>query len=444
MAPTHSIHSGIGVWLRLAALMALIAGALLATFAFTSVERAGAQALECKWGYWIVPGRTFEPDTRGIPCDEPRPGWTFSDRNDGTVIYVYDGDRVLTPSSAGIGEPVIERLLEVQVSHHRRAPVSTHVGPALYQPDDNNRVVIGDDGNCYRERREGNQWLRSESYGSGDAACRRASWNAHLRAQGRVLHNPRNLTSFPTSDPPAPALVDRHSGGRSSGGTLVGNARQASGFYESAFGGDTAQPFNTGPNPGGYTLTSVELSIRQTAATPPGFNVSIRVDWFGEPGATLGTLTNPSSLPRQTNQPYSRFTTSGIHLNPNTKYWVLIDVTSGPDNAGMVVSDSHHEDYGGEAGFSIGNNNYGRAYFRSGSFFAADPPTPIALVIKGSPVGANRTLTTRPVAYPNGLPYSDYNNPIIVGPRNGSASYYPTPDCEGVEDGDGDGYWECT
>jgi len=106
-------------------------------------------------------------------------------------------------------------------------------------------------------------------------------------------------------------------------------------YSSSAFEYDTAQAFTTGSNANGYTLTGLELAILQKASPPPGYTVSIYSNSGGNLGTNLGTLSNPSSLPTTGNS-LSEFTSSsGISLDANTTYWVVLDVSSGEMNAGM-------------------------------------------------------------------------------------------------------------
>ena len=93
----------------------------------------------------------------------------------------------------------------------------------------------------------------------------------------------------------------------------------------------TAQAFTTGAR--ATSLSRVELRLGRTVRTsqPPPYTVSIHAaDKSGNPGTSLGTLTNPSSLPvgqfadAQFNPP-----AGGITLAGSTTYFVVLDVTGG-------------------------------------------------------------------------------------------------------------------
>jgi hypothetical protein len=73
-----------------------------------------------------------------------------------------------------------------------------------YQANARHRAVE-DGGHCYREWLDANgDWRRSASYGAGDEACRRASWNAYQRSQRGSLYNPSIGSEFPNGNPPDP------------------------------------------------------------------------------------------------------------------------------------------------------------------------------------------------------------------------------------------------
>ena len=90
---------------------------------------------------------------------------------------------------------------------------------------------------------------------------------------------------------------------------------------------DVAQSFTTGSVR--HRLTGVEVLVQHTSTTAPAYSVAIHADSSGSPGASLGTLANPASLPATANG-VARFTAagSGIALQANTTYFLVIDVSS--------------------------------------------------------------------------------------------------------------------
>lgn len=136
--------------------------------------------------------------------------------------------------------------------------------------------------------------------------------------------------------------------------TLIKNTDQTNSFAL-AFNEDFALPFSTGTNTNGYKLTSVAVvasfsAPTQTMATT--FSVSIRTGSGTSVGSSVGSLSG-STLTAGTNTFSS---SSGIDLNANTDYFVVIDISFvGNRSPALATTASNNEDSGGEAGWSIGN-----------------------------------------------------------------------------------------
>ena len=124
---------------------------------------------------------------------------------------------------------------------------------------------------------------------------------------------------------------------------------------------DRAVAFTTGSHAHGYRLTRLDIRMRNGAATVPPYSVSIHSDSSGLPGASLGTLTNPSSLP--TSNGWAEFTASGngIDLAKDTKYWVVVDRTGGDgSNTFIRITTADNEEADSSAGWSIANERRDR------------------------------------------------------------------------------------
>jgi len=123
---------------------------------------------------------------------------------------------------------------------------------------------------------------------------------------------------------------------------------------------DMAQSFTTGSNAAGYRVTSVEIEgdITSSGTTPPTFTVAIHTGSGTSVGASVGSLTS-SGFVDGTN---SFTSSSGIDLDANTSYFVVLDVTSPGDRSPLIRSTSSQaEDTGGSAGWSMGNRGITRA-----------------------------------------------------------------------------------
>ncbi|MCY3646805.1 MAG: hypothetical protein OXH07_07515 [Chloroflexi bacterium] len=177
----------------------LVAGTVLATFAFASGDRAGASGVQCDpgSGTWSLPGGR-PGSVSDIPCEEPKPGWVFDWNNPGRIQFVYDGDRVVTPVVSATKEvaTVVREVQEQGITRSIEGWSALRISlrqplaegeEAAYYADDDNRAVRAADGHCYREQRINGQWRRSASYGTYADACRQASWNAYHRSRGQRL-----------------------------------------------------------------------------------------------------------------------------------------------------------------------------------------------------------------------------------------------------------------
>ena len=138
---------------------------------------------------------------------------------------------------------------------------------------------------------------------------------------------------------------------------VVGNTRSSTNLVGWNMDNDTAQAFTTGSATDGYQLHWLNLRMRDEGTTPPVYTMTIRKDVSGEPGTNdsdiLGRLTGPS-LPGD--YAWLRFTASDpIDLEPSTKYWVMVDVTTAASDAEIHITQSVGADSGAAAGWSMAN-----------------------------------------------------------------------------------------
>ena len=136
---------------------------------------------------------------------------------------------------------------------------------------------------------------------------------------------------------------------------LVKNTGQSSGLVQGLHV-DLAQGFDTGGNPSGYTLTSVDVAFnRSTEDFGSKLTVTVHKGANGAPGTVVGTLANPAFVNRQAGT-YS-FTHPGVALEADTRYWVVLDaagLTEG--NSQVKFTQSNSEDEGAAPGWSINND----------------------------------------------------------------------------------------
>ena len=155
-----------------------------------------------------------------------------------------------------------------------------------------------------------------------------------------------------------------------------------SGSFASNFGNDVAQAFTTGSNASGYRLTRVDFKISYAGGgATPSYTVKIHSNSSGRPGTSIGTLTNPATLPATSSGGLAQFTASGtgIALSPSTTYFVVIDNTTEAHGYRNSITTDDGEDTGGAAGWSIANSGLFRSYNSSGSWTTSDSSRQIAV-----------------------------------------------------------------
>ena len=115
-----------------------------------------------------------------------------------------------------------------------------------------------------------------------------------------------------------------------------------------------AQAFTTGPRANGYRITEVRLKVGAQSNTTP--RIAIHSDNAGRPGTRLLTLTNPAAIATATTA--ASFTSPGLLLRPDTRYWAVVDRASGSGEVTVNTSTFNGENDGSAAGWSIADSSY--------------------------------------------------------------------------------------
>ncbi len=142
--------------------------------------------------------------------------------------------------------------------------------------------------------------------------------------------------------------------------TLVSNVGQAAGKFYGLGSHDLAQPFTTGANATGYTLTSIELNLdsRQSTITP-----TVKLYSGSANGTEEATFTGPAMLgPGSAN--YTFTPTSTVILLRSTTYWVVAEGTGNVFWRGTVTD----EDATSAADWEIGDVADARTASATGNF----------------------------------------------------------------------------
>ena len=165
--------------------------------------------------------------------------------------------------------------------------------------------------------------------------------------------NPATITAVRTrANMPATGDAGRRVGLASK--KLVGKSSQA-GLINSTFLGDYGQQFTTGDD--GYKLTSVAIRMSSTATSAPVYTVSLHEDSGSDtssrPGSRLALLEKPAGALGAEGLYSFSVPGDGIDLRADTKYWVIIDVSTGTKDSIVHVTTSSFHDAGSVEGWSI-------------------------------------------------------------------------------------------
>ena len=116
-----------------------------------------------------------------------------------------------------------------------------------------------------------------------------------------------------------------------------------------------ATAFTTGGNSGGYELSSVDVYVSTSTATPTPL-VEIYEDNAGNPGTLHATLSNPAALTELSANTFNA--PLNTTLNASTTYWLVVSNSASTDGRGFRVYTTLNNataDTGAATGWSIGN-----------------------------------------------------------------------------------------
>ncbi len=196
------------------------------------------------------------------------------------------------------------------------------------------------------------------------------------------MTSPFHSTHFPRSIIPAPALaglallalmlVILFLGSAPAEAQLdnvyLKNTGQADGGFnalDSSAGYKRAQAFTTGPNPAGYSLSSIGIKFDQIGNVNTATSTATVNKASGSnPGNTVCTLTPPTTYTSSSVNTYGA--SNCPTLNADTTYYFVLERTDRTSSVFQIDrTASASEDSGGHAGWSIGNS---RHYFPSGAW----------------------------------------------------------------------------
>ena len=137
---------------------------------------------------------------------------------------------------------------------------------------------------------------------------------------------------------------------------------------------DLAQQFTTGANPGGYTLTGVELKLSSTTGAGPP---TVTLHSGSAHGTKVADFDGPAAVP--VGATVETFTpTTAVTLSASTDYWVVIE--GGSSDMAWSTTTSDAEDAGSAGGWTVADVFQSRTASSTGSF--ADHSTGNAGVLR--------------------------------------------------------------
>ncbi|MCY4615574.1 MAG: SwmB domain-containing protein, partial [Chloroflexi bacterium] len=168
-------------------------------------------------------------------------------------------------------------------------------------------------------------------------------------------------------------------------GAAVSNAGQAADVGRRV-AGDLAQAFTTGSHPGGYTLSRVDLPMMKSGTDVPTYSsVGIHADASSVPGASVGTLSNPSGVPTTRGLVPLNASAGGIALEPNTTYWLVIDISGITTDQTIESTSSDARDAGGAKGWSIADGLLVRSFLLTDWTSAETGSDVLQMVVHATP-----------------------------------------------------------
>ncbi|MDE0383887.1 MAG: hypothetical protein OXI22_08395, partial [Defluviicoccus sp.] len=251
------------------------------------------------------------------------------------------------------------------------------------------------------------QWIRVD--GGTDTEISGATSSSYLLDAADVGKRVKVRLSFTddfgtvetgTSDPfPATGSVAAAPPPDTSVAALVSNVGQGIDLSASLGFDDVAQKFTTGANAGGYTLSSVDVSL----STNPGLGpdtAAPRVSVVGGAPTASGSVevvrltAGTPQLPAHATAAYPFTAPENIVLRPSTDYWVVVEAaSSGGGHVSVSGTDSDAEDGTPAVGWSIDNRGLRRDHDSTGNF-SVDTAGPHSWMIRVNGSARSNTPAT--------------------------------------------------
>ena len=207
---------------------------------------------------------------------------------------------------------------------------------------------------------------------------------------------------------------------------LVANSGQPDSSTTWLSSWDRAQGFTTGGSDSGYTLTSVEIAFDQVAYPSISYDVSIHATPFNNLSPRIGSLAGPCTVVADS---LNTFTSSGIHLQANSTYFVVIRSVGGSASL-LQNTDSDSEDSTSQSGWRVLDGSYIRSGQFEGNWYSRD--SSVKIRVNGY-AGSGGSPNNPPVFSPNTLTRSipentaageNVGNPVVATDADGDTLTY--------------------
>ena len=171
-------------------------------------------------------------------------------------------------------------------------------------------------------------------------------------------------------------------------GVLVSNVGKSAADAEGLVTTDLAQPFTTGDNADGYTLTGIELRLGPSSATSSTTAPTVKLFSGSANGTEVATLTGPANLARGVNENYEFRPSLTVTLDASTTYWVVAEGA-----VSWITTYETTEDATSASGWSIGDNKESRLASSTSGFTAETRNIPSMIRVNGAVAGTTPTNT---------------------------------------------------
>ena len=207
------------------------------------------------------------------------------------------------------------------------------------------------------------QWIRVNGSDADIAAANSSTYTLIDADLGKTIKVKVSFTDDASNSEMRTSGAYPTSGTVQANNTLVSNAGQTESDFGSLGTFDIAQPFTTGANATGYTLSSIELTLNSSQITD---TPTVKLYSGSANGTEVATFTGPAMLDAASTKNYTFTPASTVTVRRSTTYWVVAE-----GNVNWTYTDTGNEDANPAMGWSIADIYEFRTASLTGSFTTA-------------------------------------------------------------------------